>query len=61
MWMRTRKQYSTAKTLYQEVKSDLGQMIGITNGLSQTDILRRYLGKRKTNDGLKRDESAFYK
>jgi hypothetical protein len=36
-------------------------MIGITNGLSQTDILRRYLGKGKSNDGLKRDESAFYK
>lgn len=36
-------------------------MYGGFSGLSQSEILRRYMALEKTGDGLKRDERTFYK
>jgi len=39
----------------------LQNVYGGVSGLSQTDILRRYISTPRGKDKLKRDENSFYK
>jgi len=51
-----------SRQLYQDVLGDLKNLSGGVNGLSQNDILRKYMEMPLTfNDGLRRDEDAFNK
>lgn len=54
--LRNRRIYSLARSIYNEVKTNL---VENPNGLSESDILRKYLAYPRKNDPLVRDETAF--
>ena len=54
--LRNRRIYSLARSIYNEVKTNL---VENPNGLSESDILRKYLAYPRKNDPLVRDETTF--
>jgi hypothetical protein len=58
-FIRNRKQRKTIETLFKLVKSDLKNKVGTLTGLSQSDILQKYLQMEKGDDGLARNENTF--
>jgi hypothetical protein len=57
--VKNRKRNSTIKRLFKAVKNDLSSRIGTLTGLSQTDILQRFLQMDSRDDGLPRTEYTF--
>eukprot|EP00347_Sterkiella_histriomuscorum_P007620 403348215 len=56
---RNRKQKKLVDLLFKQVKRDLQNTVGTISGLSQTDILQRYLQIEKQGDKLSRNENTF--
>ena len=48
-------------SLYSNIKDEMHNMTGVTSGISQSDMLRRYLGMKSAGEGLRRDEMTFYR
>ncbi len=51
---------STVRLLFQSVKTELQNKVGTLTGISQSDMMHRYLRMDKADDLLKRDEATFY-
>ena len=62
-FIRNRKHNNLAQTLYSDVLKELkhlnSNLSGTITGLSEKDILRRYMSMEPASDGLARDEATF--
>ena len=62
-FIRNRRYNNLAQSLYSDILKELkdlnGNLSGTITGLSEKDILRRYMSMDSASDGLARDESTF--
>lgn len=56
-----RRYKALSSELYKDILGDLKNMHGGVSGLSQNDMLRKYMDLPPSSDGLSRDEAAFHK
>ena len=57
----SRRYKSLSADLYKEILHDLRNLHGGVSGISQNDMLRKYMDWPPSSDGLPRDEHAFHK